>query len=207
MTLDIIVAIILFFNIIWGIKKGLILSITSFFGLIFSAILSLNYLDEFYIKLISLTDTQYTNSATPYIKSFYNSMHENQFVYIVAYIILLIFFYFLIYILGIVLKTFFRLILLEWLDKLGGALFGFIKGSLISVILLSLISFSAQYNKVLKTTLNESYSFKYMPQVSKTFWSFVPFNTQSKIREYFDKKNLIYLFNSFVIEDEDIEEI
>lgn len=205
MTLDIIVLIILILNTIWGIKKGLILSITSFFGLIFSAILSLNYLDDFYIKLISLTDTPYTNSATPYIESFYNSMHQNQFVYIIAYVILLIFFYFAIYILGLLIKMFFRLILLEWLDRLGGAVFGLTKGIVISLVLLSLISFSSQYNRVLNKALNESYSFQYMPQISKTFWSFVPSNTQVRIREYFNKKNLASLFNSFVIEDENIE--
>lgn len=115
--------IIILFNVILGLKRGLIAEVLTILGLItaiFVAIFWYARLSEFIIRQL---------------KWDHNVLNVISFILIFILIILLF------RILENILNQITSLLLLGWIDNLGGALFGFIRGSLIIGLLLFILNF------------------------------------------------------------------
>jgi membrane protein required for colicin V production len=121
--LDVIIAVIILFCLIRGIFRGLIKEIASIIGVLVGF-----YAGYTYYPLV-----------TKYLKTWIN---PSAYLNIIAFLLLFCSIFILISILGVIIKYLLNIAFLGWLDRVGGALFGALKGVLIfSVLLLTLTAF------------------------------------------------------------------
>lgn len=121
MILDIIIGIALIASIITGIVKGLIKEISVIIGIMFG----------FYIA----------SQKSPALEQFlFKSRPSSSTHHIISFIIVFVIVLILIYLLGLLLQKAVQLVMLGWLDKILGGIFGFIKGLIIIWIILMLVT-------------------------------------------------------------------
>ena len=121
MLIDLIILIIVLISVIIGIVRGFVKELSAIVGLILGIyIAAFRYplLEKYIIKVI-------TNPSVAKVVSF---------------IILFIIVFFLVFLLGILFQKAVKLILLGWLDKLLGGIFGIAKGMIMAWLLLMLIT-------------------------------------------------------------------
>ena len=111
------------FNVILGFKRGIIAEVLTLVGLISAIFISIFWYADLSIFLI---------------KQFkWNQTLSNVLSFILIFIVVIIFFR----LLENVLSHVTALLLLNWINNLGGALFGFIRGTIIIALLLFLLNF------------------------------------------------------------------
>jgi len=113
---DIVIAIYLVVSLIGGLTQGLIKAVLSLVGLILGILLASNFYEQLGGMLGFISNPDIANIA--------------------AFIIILLVVMIAAAIIAQVLRTFIKMIMLGWVDKLGGAVFGLLMGALsISAIL------------------------------------------------------------------------
>ncbi|MCK4308616.1 MAG: CvpA family protein [Candidatus Atribacteria bacterium] len=121
--IDVSIMIIILLNIITGIRRGIIRGIINFVGIIAAIFLAIFWFKEVgeYISLHTTLSREMSN--------------------IIGFTLIFLGVYLIARIIEIFLKKVFSLLFISWIDSLGGALFGLVKGSLIVGILLIVITF------------------------------------------------------------------
>ena len=120
--IDLSIMIIILLNIIIGIYRGIIRGIINLLGLMVAIFLAI-----FWFKEVG----EYINLHTQLSKDIAN---------LLGFVLIFFSIYLIARIIEIILKKIFSLLLISWIDTLGGALFGLIKGLLIVGILLVIIT-------------------------------------------------------------------
>jgi membrane protein required for colicin V production len=117
--LDVVIIIYLIISVISGIAQGLIRSVLSIVGLIVGIVLAANFYKQFGNVLIFIHNTQVAD--------------------VVAFIIILLAVMAIAALIAFVLRSIIKAIMLGWIDRLGGAVFGLILGGLSVSALLAVI--------------------------------------------------------------------
>lgn len=175
---DIIALIILVWFVYKDYSSGLIISLFRFIGLILGIILSAKYgyfIIEFLSNKLSVPDK---------ISSILG--------YVIVFLIVVI----IIQIIGNLLKSTLNIILLGWLDKLGGVILGFAKAAiLISLLFWGMMMLPA--NGLTQAIKYKSKSYSIFENVAPTIYKIViqPFIKKANIDQHFD--NVTDKFNKF----------
>ncbi len=135
MLIDLLILVVVLISVIIGIVRGFVKELSAIVGLILGIyIAAFRYpiVEKYIIKTI-------TNPSIAKVTSF---------------IILFLVVFFLVIILGILLQKAIHLVMLGWLDKLLGGIFGIVKGLIISWLLLMLATavYPKSYNSIQKST-------------------------------------------------------
>ena len=168
--MDIIALIIMVWFVFKDYSSGLVISLFRFLGLILGIILSVKYgyfITEFLINKLSVPD---------------------QISHILGYLIVFIVVVIIIQIVGNLLKSTMNIILLGWLDKLGGAILGFAKASIvISLLFWGIMMLPA--NRLTEAIKYESKSYSIFENVAPTLYKIIiqPFIKNPDINKHFDK--------------------
>ncbi len=121
--IDVSIMIVILLNMIIGIRRGIIRGIVNLIGVIVAIFLAIFWCKE----------------VGEYISS--HSQMSSEIANILGFIIIFLGVYLIVRIIEIFLKKILSLLFVSWIDGLGGALFGLIKGSLIVGILLVIVTF------------------------------------------------------------------
>ena len=176
--MDIIALIILIWFVYKDYSSGLIIGLFRFLGLILGIILSAKYgyfIVEFLSNKLSVPD---------------------QISSILGYLIVFIIVVIIIQIIGNLLKSTLNIILLGWLDKIGGAVLGFAKASiLISLLFWGIIMLPA--NSLIEAIKYKSKSYSIFENVAPTIYKIIvqPFIKKTNIDKQFD--NISNKFDKF----------
>jgi membrane protein required for colicin V production len=121
--IDVSIMIIILLNLIIGIRRGIIRGLINLIGIIAAVFLAIFWFKEVgqYISLHIEISRQIAN--------------------ILGFVLVFLGVYIIARIIEIFLKKIFSLLFISWIDALGGAVFGLVKGSLIVGILLVIINF------------------------------------------------------------------
>ena len=158
--LDIIFVIILSFTLIRGFMRGIIKEIVGIFGVIGSFLIAIN----FYGKL------------TPYI---IKMVPDPQIADIIAFASLFIGSVLLLYLIGAIIRELLKALSLGWLDRLGGGVFGFIKGTLICSLIILVLTLILSPKSSLITTSRLS---PYISMVTEKIIYIIPKDVKEKFR-------------------------
>ncbi len=121
--LDIVIIIYLIISVLGGIAQGLIRSLLSVIGLIVGIILASNFYQQFGGVLTFIHNTDIANIA--------------------AFVIILLAVMAIAALIAFLLRSFIKAIMLGWVDRLGGGVFGLIMGALsVSALLAIIVKFS-----------------------------------------------------------------
>ena len=172
--LDLVNLSIVIWSMLSGITSGFIMSVSSFGGLIFSAYLTSNYLGDVYKVVVSFVK----------IDDFPYDINRKYGTYIISYLVMMFSLYFLIHIASRMLKSIFGHLMLDWVDKIFGAIFGFIRGILVSVLLISVLIFLRKFMPSLSEALDKSQSIEILPELSSIALSLLPSEVKTTILEY-----------------------
>jgi len=115
--LDIIIAVVLIFPIFTGLKQGLIKAALSLAGLVVGVILASNFYQQLVGVLGFIANKDIAN--------------------VVAFIIILVVVMVIANVAAVLLKTTAKVVMLGWVDHLGGAIFGFLMGAIFMGALLA----------------------------------------------------------------------
>jgi len=177
---DIFILIFLLLNIIFGMRKGIIRSIINLIGIILAIFLSIFWfqeLSQFLGKYITV---------------------NNEMLNIIAFILIFLSVCLIAKIAEILLKKLFSLLFISWIDHLGGALFGLIRGSLmigIILIVLSLIPLPEFLQDQLKNSFFANRFAVMTTIVYNSFQDWLPSTFQFNVEEFLNK----YHLNLFVL--------
>ena len=162
--LDIIFAIFLVWFAYNGYKKGLIIEITSLVALIFGIYISINF--------------------SFYAADFLNNNFEinPKYISIISFIITFIVVVFLVYMIGKILEKFIDIIMLGFLNKLAGLVFGIVKAAFILSVLIFIINYFDE-NKTVITEKSRTGSILYEP-VSSFAPTIIPKLNLEKLDEF-----------------------
>jgi membrane protein required for colicin V production len=160
--LDIFFVVVLGFFLIRGIFRGLIQEISSIVGLILGFFLA----------------NKYYSLALPYLEKFISNDNWAQ---IASYVAIFLGVMGLVFILSIILKKLVKVVVLDWLDKIGGGVLGLIKACLIcSITLLVLTSFLPAKTEFIRNSRLAPYVHK----VSMAMGNFLP----QELKQKFEKQ-------------------
>lgn len=148
MILDIILGVIILWCGFSGIRSGLIMSLVSFVGLLAAFWLASLHLENIYSSFVNFVKVDY----------FPKDINENYYIYVISYVVGVIFFYIMIYVIGLLIKSIFGKLMLGWVDRTLGGLFGLIKGYLISFVILSILIFLSKFSSEVRRMLSSSRS-------------------------------------------------
>lgn len=174
MFLDSAVFVIMIVSVFYGIKTGFIVGATSFFGLIFSACIANQYLDVIYLYLIGFLKIDY----------FPVTVNDNYNIYIFSYVLLMVSVYMLTYLCALFLRKIFGALMLGWLDVLLGAIFGFVKGILFSILFLSIMIFLSKFSGYIGEMIYSSQIIAKLPNLSGMVLDMLPFEVRDYILFY-----------------------
>ena len=160
-SLDIFFVVVLGFFLFRGIFRGLILEISSIAGLIVGFFAS----NKFYSDL------------QPVVGRIIPSPEWSQ---IIAYLGIFMTTMFVVAMLSLFLKNFLRMIMLGWLDRLGGGVLGSVKAGLICVLTLLVLTIFLPRNHELIATSKIS---PYIHTFSQNLSGFLPEELKEKFRE------------------------
>jgi membrane protein required for colicin V production len=159
--LDIFMLVILGFCLIRGIFRGIIKELTSIVGVFVGFFVAYN----FYPVVAVLISRFFTSEAYLNIASFF-----------LAFTVLFL----AVGLIGVVLKHLFKAVALGWIDRVLGAIFGFVKAILIvSVLLVPLTTYLPQKSPVIR----ESLLAPYVTKISQVFVTVVPKDMKKKFGE------------------------
>ncbi|MEA1939374.1 MAG: CvpA family protein [Candidatus Caldatribacteriota bacterium] len=180
--IDISILIIVLINIIIGMRKGIIAGIINIIGISMAIFLAIFWFGEVggYIAFHIHTSREVAN--------------------IIGFVLIFLGICIIAKILELMLKKIFSLLFVSWIDSLGGALFGLIKGSIIVGILLVIASFLPT-PAFIKEQLKDSFFANRFAVLTVMVYSFLKdwlpsslqFNTQEFLRKYH--------LNLFVLKD------
>lgn len=185
MYIDAILLIIVVLSLFFGIKKGLIFEFFSLFGLFITAMLTKQLVGKVY-EYINTTGTDQYN-----IK------------FILAYVLTFLGIYIVLYLILLIAKKFFETILLGWLDKLGGAIVGFLKGVIISLFIAVILIGISNFNDTVKKYYTESYTSKLMDEVYPAFLKFLPEDFSDKVNSFQQKKQFDNIIDRVINDNND----
>lgn len=159
-TLDIIFLIILGTLFIRGIFRGLMREIASILGLVLSFFLANTYHDQMLPYVQRFIETKGYAQTVSYLAIFFGTM-------------------ICVFIVATLLKQFLKMIMLGWLDRVGGGGLGFFKGLLLcSIILLVLTTFLSPKAPLLKTSIVAPY----INTVNQAIAQFLPEDMQDQFQ-------------------------
>ncbi len=121
--LDIIIIIILSLTFIRGLMRGIVKEVMGIVGIVLAFILS----------------SKYHQDLTPYIVKI---VHDKEISGIIAFAILFLSTVVVLFLIGALIREMLKSMSLGWLDNLGGGVFGFIKGVLLSSMIIFVLTFS-----------------------------------------------------------------
>jgi len=156
---------IILISILFGIKKGLIFEFFSLFGILIATLISKKIVNRIYAIIK-------------------NSSGESTVKFIIAYVIIFIGVYLILYLILLITKKFFEKVLLGWVDRLGGGIIGLLKGIIISLIIIVILSVVSNFNKDVKKYLKDSYSGKIISEISPKLTKIFPDSMNKKLREF-----------------------
>ena len=174
MIVDVIVLVIIGYSLVNGIRQGLILSFASFFGIIMAAILSNMFMEDIYVEFVQFFK----------IESFPLDITENYYIYVIAYVFLLLSIYLAIYLFALGLKILFKGIMLGWLDRFLGAIFGFVKGVVLSSLFLAIIVFIGRFSSNVQVLVDKSEAINIVPDFSSFVFKVLPEDMRTAILDY-----------------------
>jgi membrane protein required for colicin V production len=161
--LDITFIIIFSLSAILGLWKGITKGFFSLISIIAGVTIASRY---YYVFSISIHD---------YIKS---PLFSNILGFIVIFIVIAL----IVNLIGVLIKKLMGLLALDWIDHLGGLLFGLLRGLVISTIIIILMSkFPFKFGEEL---INNSILSKYLLQISKTFCYLLPKEFYYTVKSY-----------------------
>jgi len=136
MLIDLLILLIVLISVIIGIVRGFVKELSAIVGLIlgiYIAIYRYPLLEKYVIKVIT----------SPSVAK------------VVSFLIIFLVVFFLVIILGLLIQKAIQLVMLGWLDKLLGGIFGIIKGLIISWLMLILVTavYPKSYYSIQKSTL------------------------------------------------------
>lgn len=176
-------------SVIFGIKKGLIFEFFSLFGILIATLISKKVVNRIYVLIK-------------------NGSGESTVKFIVSYVITFIVVYLILYIILLVTKKFFEKVLLGWIDRLGGGIIGLLKGIIIALIIIVILSVISNFNKDVKNYLKDSYSGKIISEISPKLTKIFPDSMNKKLREFQTDKAIEDLLKKALDKNEDkIEKI
>lgn len=136
---DIIVGVILVYSLIRGLFRGLVKEVSSIIGVLggfFAAYSFYGFLAGYLSGVVS------------------NPAYRNLLAFLIIFCAVVV----LVNVLAIIIKYLLKIVFLGWLDRLGGVVFGFIKGALIvSVLFLALTAFLPKGTPLIKDSLAAPY--------------------------------------------------
>ncbi|WP_462324509.1 CvpA family protein [Desulfoplanes sp.] len=158
--LDIIFVIILGTLLLRGIFRGMVREIASILGLVLGFFLANTYHDQLLPMVQKFIETPGYARAVAYLAIFFGTMIA-------------------VFVVSTMLKQFLKMIMLGWLDRLGGGGLGFAKGLLLcSVILIVLTTFLSSKASL----LTESKVAPYIGMVNESVAGFLPDDMRSEFR-------------------------
>lgn len=163
---DLIILIIVLFNLFLGFKRGLIAELLTLIGLISAIFIAIFWYQNLSIFLLRQFKWNETLSS---ILSF-----------IIIFIVIILCFR----ILETILSRITTFLLLNWINNLGGALFGFIRGAIIVSILLFLINFiplPLQIRTQISESLLSKHLFNYLIIIYNSVREWLPKNFQFEV--------------------------
>ncbi len=159
-TLDIIFIIILGTLCLRGIFRGMVREIASILGLVLAFFLANNFHEQLLPHVQKFIETPGYAKAAAYLAIFFGTM-------------------IVVFILSTLIKQFLKMIMLGWLDRIGGGGLGLAKGLLLcSVILIVLTTFLSPRASV----LSESKVAPYITMVNEAVAGFLPEDMQREFR-------------------------
>ncbi|GAU09360.1 CvpA family protein [Desulfoplanes formicivorans] len=159
-TLDIVFVIILGTLCLRGIFRGMVREIASILGLVLAFVLANKFHEELLPSIQKFIATPGYARATAYLVIFFGTMIA-------------------VFVVSTLLKHFLKMIMLGWLDRLGGGGLGLAKGLLLcSVILIVLTTFLSPKTSLLST----SKVAPYIGMVNNALAGFLPDNMQDEFR-------------------------
>ncbi len=159
--LDIVFIAIISLTLIRGFLRGIVKELIGIGGIIGGFIVATNY----YKFLI------------PYVDKF---IDNKQVVVIISYALLFVATLLVIFFIGSILREILRNLSLGWLDKAGGAAFGFIKGVLISSMILLFLTLAISPNSSL---IGQSKLSPYITQITQKIIYVIPKPLKDKFRK------------------------
>ncbi len=120
MIIDIIIGIVLIVSIAIGIKRGFVKELSVVAGLV----LGFYFASQHYLELEKYLFRTSPQSTTHHI---------------ICFLIILVVVFFVVFLLGLLLQKIIQLIMLGWLDKILGGIFGVVKGAIIVWLILLLV--------------------------------------------------------------------
>lgn len=177
--MDILIMLIILINVIMGISRGMIRGIINFIGIISAIFLSIFWFRE----------------IGKYISQYFTIRQEIA--NLLGFMLIFLGVCLIARIIELLLKGIFSLLFISWIDRLGGALFGFIKGSLwVGILLIVITLFPVP--EFLSRQLEESFlANRFALMITATYSYFedwLPAGFQWNIDEFLRKFN----FNLFV---------
>ncbi len=166
MYLDICLLTIVFISVFLGYKKGVLLEIFSFVGVIVAVLA--------------------TKTLTPKIIKFFKVTvdREDKFNYILLYFIVFCILYLLIIICTSILKKISQGGILRSVDQLIGGIVGLLKGLIIALVFLVLVIFFSKYSKKVDEFGKKSYSKKYFLEYSSKFEGVLPKEIKNMLEDF-----------------------
>ena len=181
---DIVILISLLLNIIIGIKKGIIRGVVNIIGIVLAIFFSIFWFQEVgnYVGLLISVSREISN--------------------IIGFVLIFLIICLIAKLAEILLKKLFSLLLISWIDHLGGALFGLLRGSLVIGILLIVLSL-IPLPVFLKEQLRNSFFANRFAVITTVVYnslkdwlpSTLQFNSEEFLRKY--HLNLFVLKNAF----------
>jgi len=169
--LDGVFILILGYTLIRGLSRGLVMECASIAGLVTGFLIA--------------------NSYYPLLSEFLFKITQFRFINIVSYALIFLAVLVGCILVGSIFRKILQVVMLLWLDRIGGGLFGFGKGFIFCVVILMLLIYFVPSTSLVK----ESKIVPYMYELSRSFTHLVPEDMKESIlkgnkdlREWFDIK-------------------
>jgi membrane protein required for colicin V production len=136
---DIVVGVILAYSLIRGLFRGLVKEVSSIIGVLGGFLAAYSFYGILAVYLSGVIS---------------NSAYRNLLAFLIIFCAMVV----LVNVLAVIIKYLMKIVFLGWLDRLGGVVFGFIKGALIvAVLFLALTAFLPKGTPLIKDSLTAPY--------------------------------------------------
>jgi membrane protein required for colicin V production len=136
---DIVVGVILAYSLIRGLFRGLVKEVSSIIGVLGGFWAAYSFYGILAVYLSGVIS---------------NSAYRNLLAFLIIFCAMVV----LVNVLAVIIKYLMKIVFLGWLDRLGGVVFGFIKGALIvAVLFLALTAFLPKGTPLIKDSLTAPY--------------------------------------------------
>lgn len=166
MYIDIAILIVIIISVAFGIKKGFVFEFFSLFGFLISV---------FITKRISVVVYENFGGSNTGVK------------FIITYVTIFFIVYLTLFLIIVLIRKFFKLMLLGWLDRLLGALTGLVKSLLISIVIVFISIFIANYSENYEKEVKKSIVCNMVVDILPDMKLTLPSKINEKVENY--KKN------------------